>query len=55
MRFADKRGNRILIAITVLNMVMYSFAYVFYSTINKRRDKIWNSWSAKVGCLMLSS
>ena len=44
----DKRGNRVLIAITVLNMALYFGAYLFYSGINKRRDKIWNSWTAKV-------
>ncbi|RDX51208.1 MFS general substrate transporter [Polyporus arcularius HHB13444] len=42
-----KRGNRVLIAITVLNMFLYLFTYLFYTGINKRRDKIWNSWTAK--------
>ncbi len=37
-----------LIAITVLNMFLYLFTYLFYTGINKRRDKIWNSWTAKV-------
>ncbi|RPD57142.1 MFS general substrate transporter [Lentinus tigrinus ALCF2SS1-6] len=42
-----KRGNRVLIAITVMNMFLYLFTYLFYRGINKRRDRIWNSWSAK--------
>ena len=49
----DKRGNRVLIAICVMNMFLYLFVYCFYKGINKRRDKIWNSWSAKVRSLLL--
>ncbi|KAI0756305.1 MFS general substrate transporter [Daedaleopsis nitida] len=44
----DKRGNRVLIAICVMNMALYALTYHFYSGINKRRDRIWNSWSVKV-------
>ena len=44
----DKRGNRALIAICSANIVIYALAYAFYATINKRRDRIWNSWSAEV-------
>ena len=28
-------------------MVMYLLTYLFYKTINKRRDRIWNSWTAE--------
>ncbi|KAI0074256.1 MFS general substrate transporter [Panus rudis PR-1116 ss-1] len=42
-----KRGNRILIAICVLNIVLYAFTYIFYRTINKRRDRIWNAMTPK--------
>ncbi|EMD30968.1 hypothetical protein CERSUDRAFT_120233 [Gelatoporia subvermispora B] len=40
-----KRGNRALIGITVLNIVLYLFTYFFYREINTRRDSIWKSWS----------
>ncbi|EMD30971.1 hypothetical protein CERSUDRAFT_163622 [Gelatoporia subvermispora B] len=41
----NKRGNRALIGITVLNLVLYLFTYFLYRGINIRRDKIWRSWS----------
>ncbi|EMD39015.1 hypothetical protein CERSUDRAFT_151842 [Gelatoporia subvermispora B] len=40
-----KRGNRALIGITVMNIFLYIFTYFFYRGLNKRRDKIWNSWT----------
>ncbi|KZV97352.1 MFS general substrate transporter [Exidia glandulosa HHB12029] len=40
-----KRGNRVLIGITCMNIALYAFAFFFYRTINKRRDRIWNSWT----------
>ncbi|KAL7285523.1 hypothetical protein ACG7TL_000625 [Trametes sanguinea] len=43
----DKRGNRVLIAICVMNIFLYLFVYCFYKGINKRRDKIWDSWTAE--------
>ncbi|KAF8899224.1 major facilitator superfamily domain-containing protein [Infundibulicybe gibba] len=42
-----KRGNRVLIAITIMNIVLYIGTYFFYTTINRRRDAIWNKWSLK--------
>ncbi|OSD03364.1 MFS general substrate transporter [Trametes coccinea BRFM310] len=42
-----KRGNRVLIAICVMNIFLYLFVYCFYKGINKRRDKIWDSWTAE--------
>ncbi|KAI0800680.1 MFS general substrate transporter [Fomes fomentarius] len=42
-----KRGNRVLIAICLMNMVLYLFSYLFYRGINKRRERIWDSWTAK--------
>ncbi|KAI0778763.1 MFS general substrate transporter [Trametes elegans] len=42
-----KRGNRVLIGITVMNIFLYLFVYLFYKGINKRRDRIWDSWTAK--------
>jgi len=42
-----KRGNKQLIAICSMNIVLYFLAWFFYRTFNARRDKIWNSWSAK--------
>ncbi|KAI0800679.1 MFS general substrate transporter [Fomes fomentarius] len=46
-----KRGNRDLIAIAVMNMVLYLFTHLFYTRINKRRDRIWDSWTAKASDL----
>ncbi|KAH7097434.1 major facilitator superfamily domain-containing protein [Auriculariales sp. MPI-PUGE-AT-0066] len=40
-----KRGNRVLIGITCMNIALYAFAYFFYRVINARRDRIWNSWT----------
>ncbi|KAI0684762.1 MFS general substrate transporter [Cytidiella melzeri] len=40
-----KRGNRALIAITVLNIVLYGLTWLFYRSINTRRDRIWNAMS----------
>jgi len=42
-----KRGNRALIGITVMNIAIYFLIWLFYRTINKRRDKVWNSWTPK--------
>ncbi|TBU29889.1 MFS general substrate transporter [Dichomitus squalens] len=42
-----KRGNRVLISIAVLNLVLYGLTWLFYRGINKRRDRIWNEWTAK--------
>lgn len=47
----DKRGNRDLIAVAVMNMVLYLFTYLFYTRVNKRRDRIWDSWTAKASDL----
>ncbi|OCH95684.1 MFS general substrate transporter [Obba rivulosa] len=40
-----KRGNRVLIGITVMNIALYIFTYFFYRGLNKRRDRIWKSWT----------
>ncbi|KAJ2989137.1 hypothetical protein NUW54_g8883 [Trametes sanguinea] len=42
-----KRGNRVLIGICVMNIFLYLFVYCFYKGINKRRDKVWDSWTAE--------
>lgn len=47
----DKHGNRALIAVCVLNLFLYFIIYLFYKGVNKRRDRIWNSWTAKVSAL----
>ncbi|TRM65839.1 major facilitator superfamily domain-containing protein [Schizophyllum amplum] len=41
----DKRGNRDLIAINCMNLVIYIGVHFFYKVLNNRRDKIWNSWT----------
>jgi len=40
-----KRGNRDLIAICVMNMVLYVLTFFFYRSVNKSRDKKWSSLS----------
>ncbi|KAJ7597353.1 major facilitator superfamily domain-containing protein [Mycena floridula] len=42
-----KRGNRALIGICSMNLVLYVGTYFFYKTINQRRDKIWTGWTKK--------
>ncbi|KAG6911326.1 hypothetical protein DXG01_000997 [Tephrocybe rancida] len=42
-----KKGNRALIAVASMNIVIYISTFFFYRTINARRDKIWNSWSER--------
>ncbi|WBW71653.1 pantothenate transporter liz1 [Schizosaccharomyces osmophilus] len=37
-----RRGNRDLIGITCLNVVIYLFTKFFYVYINKKREKVWN-------------
>lgn len=44
----DKRGNRALIGICSMNIVLYILTYFFYRTINKRREAIWQAWTEKV-------
>jgi hypothetical protein len=48
MKSTDKRGNRQLIAICSMNIVLYIGTYFFYRTLNKRREKIWSEWSPQV-------
>ncbi len=40
-----KRGNMQLLAVNCANVFLYIAVYFYYRTINKRRDKIWNSWT----------
>ncbi|KIP11782.1 hypothetical protein PHLGIDRAFT_440441 [Phlebiopsis gigantea 11061_1 CR5-6] len=42
-----KRGNRVLIGICSMNIVLYLLTYLFYRTLNKNREKIWNAWTHK--------
>ncbi|KAJ6601313.1 major facilitator superfamily domain-containing protein [Mycena vulgaris] len=43
-----KRGNRALIGVCCMNIVLYIATFFFYRTLNKSRDKKWNAWSKKV-------
>lgn len=43
-----KRGNRVLIGINVLSIVLFLFAKVYYVTKNKIRDKKWNALTLEV-------
>ncbi|CAL1694579.1 unnamed protein product [Somion occarium] len=42
-----KRGNRILIGICVANIFIYFLTWVFYRTLNQRRERIWNAMTPK--------
>ncbi|KAH9982781.1 major facilitator superfamily domain-containing protein [Lactifluus volemus] len=42
-----KRGNRDLISLCVMNIVLYIFTFFFYRSINRRREKIWFSMTPK--------
>ncbi|KAF8240768.1 MFS general substrate transporter [Tricholoma matsutake] len=42
-----KRGNRTLIAICSMNIVLYILTFFFYKTLNSRRERIWSSWTVK--------
>lgn len=40
-----RRGNRVLIALTCFNIVLYLFIKAYYTLRNKSREKVWNSMS----------
>lgn len=40
-----RRGNRVLVAVSSANIVIYLGVRVYYKWVNKRRDGIWNSWT----------
>lgn len=40
-----KRGNRDLIIITAMNIILYMFTFFFYRSINKQRDRKWSKMS----------
>ncbi|KAJ6520345.1 major facilitator superfamily domain-containing protein [Mycena sanguinolenta] len=42
-----KRGNRVLIGICCMNIVLYILTFFFYRHLNRMRDKKWNAWSKK--------
>ncbi|KAF7347395.1 T-complex protein eta subunit [Mycena venus] len=42
-----KRGNRALIGVCCMNIVLYILTFFFYRALNKARDKKWNAWSKK--------
>jgi len=43
-----KRGNRVLIGICAANIVLYLLTFLFYRSLNRHRDKIWDSMTPKV-------
>ncbi|RFU36076.1 hypothetical protein B7463_g216, partial [Scytalidium lignicola] len=40
-----KRGNMQLLAVNCANVFLYIAVFLYYRTVNKRRDNIWNSWT----------
>ena len=39
------RGNKVLLGILAWNVVLFIGAKIYYTKVNERRDKIWNSWT----------
>lgn len=48
-----KRGNRTLIAINVLSIVLFILAKAYYIIKNKYRDRKWNALTLEVCCTSL--
>lgn len=46
--YTDRRGNRVLIGICAANIVLYLFTFLFYRSLNQRREKNWTSMTPKV-------
>lgn len=44
---ADRRGNRVLVGICVLNIFLYLFSKAYYTWRNKQRDQQWNALTAE--------
>ncbi|KAJ7757496.1 major facilitator superfamily domain-containing protein [Mycena metata] len=42
-----KRGNRALIGVCCMNIVLYIGTFFFYRALNRSRDKKWRAWSKK--------
>lgn len=40
-----RRGNKILVAIACLNLVLYAIAKAYYVLKNKKRARIWDNWT----------
>lgn len=50
----DRRGNRVLLGITCLNLVLYPAVKAYYVYENKRREKIWDAMSVEVRTVFYS-
>jgi hypothetical protein len=42
-----RRGNKVLIGITVLNIFLFVGAKLYYVTVNRKRNKIWDAMSTE--------
>jgi hypothetical protein len=40
-----RRGNKMLVGIACLNLVLYAIAKGYYVLKNKKRARIWNNWT----------
>jgi hypothetical protein len=45
---ADRKGNRALVGIGVLNIVIYTGVKAYYVWRNKQRDKVWDAMTSEV-------
>ena len=45
-KVTDRRGNRVLIGVCVLNIFLYAFNKVYYMWRNKQRDRKWDALTA---------
>lgn len=42
-----RRGNKVLIGITVFNFFMFIGAKLYYVSVNKKRDRVWSAMSTQ--------
>lgn len=45
-----RRGNRVLVAVNVLSILIFVAAKAYYVIRNKQRDKKWKALSREVSC-----
>lgn len=48
MKFADRRGNRVLLVVNVANIFVYLLTKAYYIWRNKQNSKQWNALSKEV-------
>jgi hypothetical protein len=49
-----RRGNRNLIVVNILSILLFIFAKLYYVTRNKKRDRKWNAMTHEVRLYKIS-